>query len=298
MFIFQLSEPAPEGGLVVNFTAGDDDPDPTSRDVNIGGEGTENIDDFDIRPIADFVSTVTVAEGATEARLAVTPFLDGLIENPETISVDLLPGEGYTVVAENTLASLTILDGDGELQGDDNIEGGDGDEILQGGLGDDTVSGGLGSDRIEGNEGDDVLRGDLNSRSPGGLEGGDDTLSGGSGDDRIGGKGGNDELFGDEGEDTLWGDAGDDLLDGGLGNDLLFGGPGSDRFVLTPGYGTDVIADFEVGIDSLILAGSLSVEQLGMTQQGGGVEITLSETDEVLAMVSGVQVDDLSGSFV
>lgn len=184
------------------------------------------------------------------------------------------------------------------LPGDDNIEGGDGDELLQGGLGNDTVSGGLGSDRIEGNEGDDILRGDLNSRSPGGLNGGDDTLSGGSGDDRIGGKGGNDVLFGDEGEDTLWGDAGDDLLDGGLGNDLLFGGPGSDNFVLTPGYGTDVIADFEVGIDSLILAGSLSVEQLGMTQQGGGVEITLSETDEVLAMVSGVQVDDLSGSFV
>ncbi|AFY47841.1 CHRD domain-containing protein [Nostoc sp. PCC 7524] len=110
-FIFKLSAPAPEGGLVVNFQAGDDDPDPNSRDVNIGGAGTTNIDDFNIRPIPGFVSSVTISEGATEARLVVTPFADGLVEPEEVISVNLLSGEDYNLNPANISAGITIIDG-------------------------------------------------------------------------------------------------------------------------------------------------------------------------------------------
>lgn len=70
----------------------DTDSDPDSRDVTIGDPGTTNLDDFTIRPIPGFTSTVTVSEGATEARLVVTPFPDDRTEDPEVISLSLLPG--------------------------------------------------------------------------------------------------------------------------------------------------------------------------------------------------------------
>lgn len=110
VFIFRLSQPAPAGGLVINFQAGDTDPDPTSRDVDIGGPGTTNINDFNIRPIPGFTSTVTVSEGATEARLVVTPFPDDLAEETEVISLSLLPGDNYIVSTNNNTADLTLVE--------------------------------------------------------------------------------------------------------------------------------------------------------------------------------------------
>jgi Ca2+-binding RTX toxin-like protein len=180
---------------------------------------------------------------------------------------------------------------------EDEIVGTQANETLSGSNSNDTVAGGLGDDVIEGNSGDDVLRGDLNSRSPGGSNGGDDTLLGGAGNDRLGGKGGNDELFGGSGNDSLWGDVGDDLLDGGVGDDQLFGGSGQDQFVLAAGNGTDSIEDFEVDVDLLFLD-SLTLEQLELTQNGSDVEISLLDTTEILATVVGVDVNDLSASFV
>jgi hypothetical protein len=109
-FIFRLSAPAPAGGLVINFQAADTDLDPDSRDVTIGDPGTTNIDDFTIRPIPGFTSTVTVSEGATEARLVVTPFPDDLAEDTEVISLSLLPGANYTVDTANASAELTIIE--------------------------------------------------------------------------------------------------------------------------------------------------------------------------------------------
>ena len=177
------------------------------------------------------------------------------------------------------------------------IVGTETNETLEGGSGNDTVAGGLGDDEIAGNDGDDVLRGDLNLRSPGGDEGGNDTLLGGAGDDRIGGKGGDDQLFGEAGNDSLWGDAGDDLLNGGLGNDQLSGGAGSDQFVLAANAGLDTIVDFEVGVDTLLLD-NLTIEQLDLIQVGNAVGITVLETNELLAVVAGVTVDDLTNQFI
>ncbi|PSN77193.1 hypothetical protein C8B47_23325, partial [filamentous cyanobacterium CCP4] len=109
-FIFRLSAPAPAGGLVIGFQAADTDPDPDSRDVTIGDPGTTNIDDFTIRPIPGFTSTVTVSEGATEARLVVTLFLDDLAEDTEVISLSLLPAANYTIDTANATAELTLVE--------------------------------------------------------------------------------------------------------------------------------------------------------------------------------------------
>jgi glycerophosphoryl diester phosphodiesterase len=183
------------------------------------------------------------------------------------------------------------------ISGSGEFVGGDAGEILTGSADMDTVAGGLGDDLIDGGEGDDVLRGDANRRSPGGTIGGNDEIYGGPGDDRIGGKGGNDFLFGEVGDDEIFGDDGDDLLDGGLGNDTLTGddfsgGEGRDTFVLATGEGTDLIVDFEVGMDFLGLKGGLMAEELSFTQAGSDTEVGMGS--EVIAILEGVNSNELT----
>ena len=168
----------------------------------------------------------------------------------------------------------------------------DNNDILMGSSESDVIAGLLGDDEISGGDGDDILRGDLNSRSPGGNIGGNDTIFGGLGNDQIGGKGGNDSLFGSDGDDSIWGDDGDDILRGGLGNDTLTGddfsgGEGVDTFVLASGEGTDTLVDFEVGIDVIALA-NLTFADLSLTSENGNTAIAFG--DEILAVVQNVEV--------
>ena len=80
---------------------------------------------------------------------------------------------------------------------------------------------------------------------------GADTVQANAGDDTIFGRDGDDTLMGGAGADTLYGGAGADRLDGGTGQDLLIGGAGADTFVFN--NGTDRIADFEQGVDHILL---------------------------------------------
>ena len=120
--------------------------------------------------------------------------------------------------------------------------------------------------------------------------------TGGEVDGVVLGGAGDDTLIGGDEDDILHGGSGDDLLDGGLGDNDLVGGAGADHFVLADGA-TNIIGDFEVGIDRFLLDG-LTFEQLELTQEGTAVEISLFDSNDVLATVSGVEVSDLSGSFV
>lgn len=207
-------------------------------------------------------------------------------------SFDVIDADANPTQVERVNTVTFLNDLDNSITGFD-----DSNDVINAQGGNDIIAGLSGDDLIRGGDGDDVLRGDLNERSPGGLEGGNDTLIGGEGNDRIGGKGGNDQLFGSEGEDSLYGDAGDDLLNGGLGNDQLSGGAGIDEFVIAATQGTDTITDFEIGTDLLRLE-SLTVDELELIQEGNNVQINLLATDEVLTLVENVQVDDLSGRFV
>ena len=237
----------------------------------------QGINDYQMRvdeAIAEIVdaSVLTQAEGERFFASSVRAFME---ENE--ISADL------------TVGGLS----------DDLLTGTDTEEHFYGRGGNDTLAGGMGDDGIFGGDGDDLLRGDRNHRSPGGVEGGNDTINGGSGDDQIGGKGGDDELFGSDGDDSIWGDDGDDMLRGGLGDDVLTGddfsgGEGTDQFILAQGEGTDTIVDFEVGIDLIVLEG-LVFEDLTLTSVGDLTRIELG--NETLAILEGV--DRLSeNSFV
>ena len=147
--------------------------------------------------------------------------------------------------------------------GDDSLRGGDGRDLLfgeegadlmAGEVGDDTLFGGNGHDRLWGGAGRDSLSGDAGNDM---LEGrdGNDRLAGGDGHDTLRGGVGDDVIFAGYGRDTLFGGAGRDTLHGRQGDDTLYGGAGADVFILRPGDGSDLIMDFELGVDRLQFAG-------------------------------------------
>lgn len=85
-------------------------------------------------------------------------------------------------------------------------------------------------------------------------------ITGNTGRNTLQGLGGNDTLLGNGGVDILQGGDGNDVLMGGRGNDVLVGGSGADSFVYDSGkafkkgaFGVDVIRDFQVGIDKIVL---------------------------------------------
>ncbi len=136
------------------------------------------------------------------------------------------------------------------FQGNDFLQGTAGNNTLFGGQGNDTLVGGNGNDVLFGNKDDDILFG----------QGGNDTLFGGQG---------NDTLIGGAGNNELWGDKGNDVLYGGMrGIDTLRGGEGNDTFILVPGDGYSVVADFQMNQDLIILPGTPANYEIGDLPQG------------------------------
>ncbi len=138
-------------------------------------------------------------------------------------------------------------------------------------------------DRINGFAGDDTLIGRT----------GDDILYGDFDNDSLFGNEGNDRLFGGDGRDSLFGNSGDDFLYGGADDDLLVGGPGADQFVLRESEwytkGLNTIVDYLDGTDSFLLDGGLTFEELTISQGAGRTLISVTETNEELAVLIGVE---------
>jgi len=142
--------------------------------------------------------------------------IEGLAFSDSLRFADLLPAI--------EIANAQVGDG-----GDDRLRGGRDDDFLNGLAGDDRLSGRAGDDVILGGEGNDTLRGGRDN----------DLLDGGLDDDRV------------------IGNSGDDTLIGGSGDDHLRGDAGIDRFVFDPSNpdeGTDVVQDFTLGEDLLVLS--------------------------------------------
>jgi VCBS repeat-containing protein len=126
---------------------------------------------------------------------------------------------------------------------------------------------------------------------------GEDRLSGSNGDDRLFGLDGHDRLEGGLGNDELFGGRGNDLLIGGLGDDLLEGGAGRDGFVLSARGGNDVIRDFDVANDRLLLDGTAIRSTQVADANGDGIadlRINLTAGGSVtllgLSSLSGIEV--------
>jgi Ca2+-binding RTX toxin-like protein len=120
-----------------------------------------------------------------------------------------------------------------------------------------------------------------------------DTIITENGFDNINGAKGDDFLFSGEGDDLLRGGEGDDLLIGGEGDDLLIGGKGSDIFEFfanqfTPGK-TDVIIDFGIGDDSLVIIGSTDISY---ESSSGLLSVNGSE---VVSLQAGLDLNIVTG---
>lgn len=157
------------------------------------------------------------------------------------------------------------------------IEGSSVSDVLSGDNEGNAISGNRGADLLFGKAGDDAIFGNSGADEIWGGSG-SDVIYGGWGSDQIFGEEGNDELFGEQHNDFLYGNAGDDILSGGGGDDILSGGTGSnvltggtgaDEFIFDTASSTNVIMDFEVGIDNVNLRDlTSSAEFLSLSLNG------------------------------
>ena len=209
--------------------------------------------------------------------------------------------------------------------GDDTVEGGNGDDVFYGEdgndvinarLGNDTVYGGNNFDTISAGEGNDVVFGgngrdliflnqgdDLfNDNAQGGDLGrdhvfsglGNDTIQGGNGDDTFLGEAGEDLIFARLGNDLVDGGADADTIDGGAGADTITGGAGADVFIFAAGdagTGVDAVTDFELGTDTLRIAGATAANTSVSVDAGGVLTVSVGGT----ALAEITSTDDLSG---
>ncbi len=107
-----------------------------------------------------------------------------------------------------------------------------------------------------------------------------------------------DMLLGQDGDDLLFGGGGADILFDGGGSDTLYGGAGADIFVLAADGATDVIADFQLGIDKIDLSawGRIhALDALTITATANGAMVTYG--DEVLEIRSANGQPILPGQF-
>ena len=252
------------------------------------------------------------------------------------VTVNLAKGTAkYGDASGDTLLNIENLSGSSfndKLIGDENdniLKGGKGNDILKGGAGSDTLDGGEGVDTVSYSDSDEGVSINLDRGTARHGDAVGDTLvsvenlTGSAHDDILVGNdsvnvlkagAGNDRLKGYEGADTLDGGAGDDVLISENDGNILIGGEGADVFDLSrvkdlSGIATDIIKDFESGVDSIKLsqahlgednvitavATTLNgVEGLALTANVGNSTVNFA----FLEGVSELSHDDFGGDFI
>lgn len=157
-------------------------------------------------------------------------------------------------LAANALGNLVVggLGADTVLGllGDDTLLGGTASDLLGGGKGRDRLEGGAGDDTLFGGRGSDILSGGTGRNELQGNRGSDTILGGGSGDVLRGGKD----------SDSIRGGIGDDTIHAGKGSDTLAGGDGADSFHFKAGDEDNLVLDFDLAEDVILLAADLGLD--------------------------------------
>lgn len=128
------------------------------------------------------------------------------------------------------------------------------------------------------------------------ASGGNDNVNGSASADFLWGEAGDDTLVGNNGDDVLVGGTGADTLTGGAGLDVLYGNAGGggdgavDTFVMTANWGTDIIFDFEHGVDKIDFSGTGSSAQIIFVDVGLHVHIVQGSNLVSVANAAG-QID-------
>ncbi|MDY6898704.1 MAG: hypothetical protein SWZ49_11585 [Cyanobacteriota bacterium] len=109
----------------------------------------------------------------------------------------------------------------------------------------------------------------------------------------------NDIFLGESGNDLITGDDNNDILIGGIGTDILNGGAGIDTFIFQLGDGgateseTNIIEDFEVGIDKIGLTG-INFDQLTFQESSNGTLIMAGS--EAIAFLKNTKAEEVQHS--
>ncbi len=233
-------------------------------DILLGGAGGDVLAGGDGIDRAAYYTTNT---GITADLL--TPALNtGEAAGDTYVSIEHLQGTRFADMLGGSDVANTLWG----IGGDDHLAGRGGNDILLGGPGADTLDGGTGLDRAAYYSAPLGLTADLadpgaNTGDAAGdsyssiehLQGSEfaDDLRGDGAANTIWGNAGADQMQGRAGDDMLLGGDGADWLEGGAGNDLLQGDAGADAFVVRPGGGRDVILDFDVAEDRLVLSDAI-----------------------------------------
>ncbi len=227
-------------------------------------------------------------------------------------AIDILVATLYddTVTGSNSADQIKGLAGDDVLfghGGDDIITGDIGNDIIFAGMGNDHINGGFDADEISGGSGADYILGESGADKILGDDG-EDYLDGGEGADKLAGGGGNDIIMGGSGSDLLLGGLGSDLIEGGLGSDIIYGGKGID--LLTGGSGADsfivssdnsdldVITDFTIGEDKIIIDDTIIFSDLTFTDDHRGVTVSYVNSSGISCaiLISALHSTALSAS--
>ena len=131
-----------------------------------------------------------------------------------------------------------------------------------------------------------LLFGETNDVAVGGNE--VDIIMGGAGGDNIMGAEGTDFMFGGLDDDIVRGGEGDDVIVGNEGSDVLIGGSGSDIYEFFADQfvagDLDVVLDFELGQDSVVVVGSTDVSYDALSG------LLAVDGTEVAALASGLDL--------
>jgi Ca2+-binding RTX toxin-like protein len=196
----------------------------------------------------------------------------------DNLKLDLVDGTRVFTSGNMTLVSGAT---EGRLLGiaDLTLTGGKASEVLTGNRGANEIGGWNGADTVRGNEGNDTLRG-------------------GAGNDSLLGDAGNDRIEGNNGADRLAGGLGNDRLIGGAGNDTLNGGTGSDVFAFSGAFGTDVIQDFENGVDRLDFRAHAANGIGDLTISASGADAVVTDANGNTVIINGAAGLIGSGDFL
>ncbi|MEH2359012.1 calcium-binding protein [Nostoc sp.] len=172
-------------------------------------------------------------------------------------------------------------------------------DTLIGNLGKGVIYGTIWNDNLTGTNGADKLYASL----------GNDKLYGKQGNDSLDAGQGNDTLDGGSGNDRLYGGLGNDILTGSSGNDVLVGGGGKDTFIFKKAdtylrKDFDVIKDFQVGIDKIVLDGwgytntSFKLGSIITDSKDGAVFKLDSSLNQETILISGVSASKINAQSI
>ncbi len=227
-------------------------------DTLVGGAGNDN---YTVDNVGDVI-TELLNEGTDSVTSTVTYTLSSHVENLTLTGAGVINGTG------NDLANV--------------LTGNSAANVLTGGAGNDTYIVGAGDTTVEAaGGGTDTVQTQITWSLAAEVE--NLVLTGTAAIDGTGNGLGN-VLVGNAANNVLTGNAGNDTIDGAAGADTLVGGTGNDKYVMSRGYGANVVQENDATVgntDLMQFMAGVATDQLWFRKSGNDLEVSvIGNTDK------------------